>query len=242
MISHTISMYDIFRHHISSYDDNKNSTQISNTISHTISYTISYMISIAIVLISSVSPQVAAAERKLKHKLYPVNAMLEIEHCDTLQAAPKEELHQMLIGFYGEHVVPATFYEIKETLRRPDLVLSRTRDGAVSRYAVPDEMLKGAFVRLRDRLTACGSSDLMIQVSPEYGSHFLAMYTEPDVKHLTGERVKLLMLSLPFLLRDLIKPEVRSALKNISYPISYAISCAISYMISTEAMFGAYAL
>ena len=203
------------------------------------------MISIAIVLILSVSPphwQVAAAERKLKHKLYPVNAMLEIEHCDTLQAAPKEELHQMLIGFYGEHVVPATFYEIKETLRRPDLVLSRTRDGAVSRYAVPDEMLKGAFVRLRDRLTACGSSDLMIQVSPEYGSHFLAMYTEPDVKHLTGERVKLLMLSLPFLLRDLIKPEVRSALKNISYPISYAISCAISYMISTEAMFGAYAL
>ena len=69
------------------------------------------MISIAIVLISSVSPQVAAAERNLKHKLYPVNAMLDIEHCDTLQAAPKEELHQMLIGFYGEHVVPATFYE-----------------------------------------------------------------------------------------------------------------------------------
>jgi len=107
---------------------------------------------------SGVAPhQVAAAERKLKHKLFPVNVMLEIKHCDVLQAAPKEELHQMLIGFYGEHVIPATFYEIKETLRRPDLVLSRTRDGAVSRYAIPDDMLKGAFARSRDRLTSCSS-------------------------------------------------------------------------------------
>ena len=184
----------------------------------------------------------AAAERKLKHKLYPVNAMLEIEHCDTLQAAPKEELHQMLIGFYGEHVIPATFYEVKETLRRPDLVLSRTRDGAVSRYAVSDDMIKGVFARLRDRLTSCGSSDLMIQVSPEYGSHFLAMYLEPDVKHLTGDRVKVLMLSLPFLLRDLIKPEVRSAHKKISDTMSYAISHATLYASSTDAMFGACAL
>jgi hypothetical protein len=33
-------------------------------------------------LISNVYPdQVAAAERKLKHKLYPVNAMLEVKHC-----------------------------------------------------------------------------------------------------------------------------------------------------------------
>ena len=50
-----------------------------------------------IVLISSVFPhQMAAAEQTLKHKLHPVNTMLEIEHYDVLQAAPKEELHQML--------------------------------------------------------------------------------------------------------------------------------------------------
>ena len=174
----------------------------------------------------------AAAERKLKHKLYPVNAMLEIEHCDTLQAAPKEELHQMLIGFYGEHVIPATFYEVKETLRRPDLVLSRTRDGAVSRYAVSDDMIKGVFARLRDRLTSCGSSDLMIQVSPEYGSHFLAMYLEPEVKHLTGDRVKVLMLSLPFLLRDLIKPEVKAPTKR--YRIRYRMQYRMRYRMRLQ--------
>ena len=81
----------------------------------------------------------------------------------------------------------------------------------------------------------------MIQVYPEYGSRFLAMYIEPDVKHLTGDRVKVLMLSLPFLLRDLIKPEVRSAHNKISDAISYAISYAILYAFSTEAMFGACA-
>ena len=120
-------------------------------------HTISFAISDAKVLISSVAlHQVAAAERKLKHKLYRINAMLEIEHCDVLQAEPKEELHQMLIGFCGEHVVSATFYEIKETLRRPDLVLSRTRDGAVLRYAVSDDMLKGICLIAR-------SADLALQ-------------------------------------------------------------------------------
>ena len=51
----------------------------------------------------------------------------------------------MLIEFYDEHVIPATFYEVKETLCRQDLVLSRTRDGADSWYAVSDDMIKGAF-------------------------------------------------------------------------------------------------
>ena len=179
-------------------------------------------------MISNVYPdQVAAAERKLKHKLYPVNAMLEVKHCNVIQSAPKEELHQMLVGVYGEHVIPATFYEIKETLRRPDLVLSRTRDGAVSRYAVSDDMLKGTFVRLRDRLAICDSSTTMIQVSPDYAAHFLAMYMEPEVKHLTGDRVKVLMLNLPFLLRDLIKPEVRSNLQR--YRMRYRMLYRMRY-------------
>ncbi len=109
----------------------------------------------------------------------------------------------MLIGFYSEHVIPATFYEVKETLRRLDLVLSRTRDGggAVSQYAVSDGMIKGVLAQLRDWLTSCTSSDLMIQVSPEYGSHFLAMYLELDVKHLTGDRFKVLILYFPSLQR-----------------------------------------
>ena len=154
--------------------------------------------------------QVADAERMLKHKLYPISSVLKLKHCDSLQHAPKEELHQMLIGFYGEHVIPSTFYEIKETLRRPDLVLSRTKEGAVSRYAVSDAMLAAVYIRLRDRLALCDSSSTMVQVSPEYASHFVSMHTDDDtVKHLTGNRVRVLMLNLPFLLRDLIKPEVR---------------------------------
>ena len=59
----------------------------------------------------------------------------------------------------------------------------------------------------------------MIQVSPECASHVLAMNAEPDMKHLPGDRVRVLM-NLPFLLLDLIKPEVRSALpKDIVYYI-----------------------
>ena len=77
---------------------------------------------------------------------------------------------------------------------------------------MPEEMLEGVMIRLRDRFSCITSMSSMLQVSPEFASHFHSMYTEDDsIKHLTGDRVRVLMLNLPFLLRDLIKPEVRRA-------------------------------
>ncbi len=44
------------------------------------------------------------------------------EGFDAILSAPKEELHQLLIGLYGEHLLPVTMYEIEKTLRNPNTI------------------------------------------------------------------------------------------------------------------------
>ena len=49
----------------------------------------------------------------------------------------------------------------------------------------------------------------MVQVTPVYAAHFIDMYVDKHTgKHSTGDRIRILLLTLPFLLRDLIAPEV----------------------------------
>ena len=136
------------------------------------------------------------------------NAFYKAVDFDFLQALPREELHQFLVGVYGDYIIPATLYEVEQVLRRPDLVLSRPAADKV-RYLVTNDMLASVWSRLRDRLSALDSSSSMVEVTMDYATHFYDMYVEKHKgKHLTGERVRILLLTLPFLLRDLIVPEV----------------------------------
>ena len=49
----------------------------------------------------------------------------------------------------------------------------------------------------------------MVEVTPAYETHFIDMYVDKHTgKHLTGDRVRILLLTLPFLPQDLIAPEV----------------------------------
>jgi hypothetical protein len=52
-----------------------------------------------------------------------------------------------------------------------------------------------------------------------------------DGKHMTGDRMKILMLNLPLLMRDLLRPEVRYIDIILTYCISATISYSISYCI-----------
>ena len=154
--------------------------------------------------------QLEQAERELKHRLRIPNAYYGARDFDFLQSAPREELHQFLIGVYGDYVIPSTLYEIEQVLRRPDLVLSKP-GAKVPRYLVSNEMLAGVWARLRDRLSALDSSSSMVEVTKDYATHFCDMYVDKhEGKHLSGERVRILLLTLPFLLRDLIAPEVKT--------------------------------
>jgi hypothetical protein len=70
-------------------------------------------------------------------------------------------------------------------------------------------MLRGVWKRLRDRLASVDSSTSTVEITNDYAAHFYDMYiNNHDGKHMTGDRMKILLLNLPFLLRDLVAPEV----------------------------------
>ncbi len=60
--------------------------------------------------------------RELKHKLRPEKAFFKAEKLEFILSALKEELHQFLIGMYGDHLLPATMYEIKKALWGPETI------------------------------------------------------------------------------------------------------------------------
>ena len=192
------------------------------------SYMISYLISYPI--------QVERLVRQLKHKLRPENAYFKAHNFDAILSAPKEELHQILIGLYGDHVLPATKYEIEKVLRGPDTIKGFDKKKE-PQYIISKKMLRGVWKRLRDRLASVNSSTSTIEITNDYAAHFYDMYiNQHDGKHMTGDRMKILLLNLPFLLRDLVAPEVRLHIMHDIIPdIIYDISTEvypISYLIS----------
>jgi hypothetical protein len=147
--------------------------------------------------------QVKAKERELKHKLRPDNAFLKATGLNLPAAYPREELHQFLLGLYGEYILPATLHAYTQVLRDP--ALFKTPDSPL----VTEAMLRAVWTRLRNRLSSLDASSTMVEVTPAYATHFIDMYVDKHTgKHMTGDRIRILLLSLPFLLRDLIAPEV----------------------------------
>ena len=94
------------------------------------------------------------------------------------------------------------------------------RQGAeIVTHLISNERLAGVWVRLRDRLSAVNSSLCMMHVTEDYAAHFYNMYVNKhdEGKHLTGDRVQILLLLLPILLRDLIAPVVRACIFCVIY-------------------------
>jgi hypothetical protein len=86
--------------------------------------------------------QVKAKEKEIKHKLRPHNAFLRAKDLDLPAVCPREELHQFLIGLYGEYILPASLHMYNQVLRAPELYKSPDRP------LVSDAMLRGVWTRL----------------------------------------------------------------------------------------------
>jgi hypothetical protein len=72
-----------------------------------------------------------------------------------------------------------------------------------------NEAVARDFKRLADRLQGVEADTSMITISPEYAAHFLEVYVKKtENAKFTGDRVRFLMLTLAFVVRDLIAPEV----------------------------------
>ena len=153
--------------------------------------------------------RVGDAERELRHKLWPKNAWLRVKFFELFSSCPKDELHQWYLGLFGEHIIPAIFYRYEQALldENGDLILSNAS-------------MEALWQRLADRLQTVVTDTSMLTLSPEYAAHFHDIYVKKkEGATYTGDRMKMLMLTLPFMVRDLIAPEVIGSVALVVYSV-----------------------
>jgi len=182
--------------------------------------------------------KVSAFEQRIKHKLLPCNAWRLIPLFELFMSCPKDELHQWYdniclqqltylwykscitnvyvvtryLGLFGDHIVPAILYKYTQVLRRPDLLSSKGKP------LITKARLETVWTRLADRLATVVADTSMVTITPEYAGHFYDLYIHgKENAKLTGDRMKLLMLALPFMARDLIAPEVCTLSQSLRY-------------------------
>ena len=109
------------------------------------------------------------------------------------------------LGLFGDHIVLAVLYRYTQVLRREDLVNSKGKP------LVTVARLEAVWKRLADRFATVVADTPMITLSPEYAAHFHDIYIDgKEHAKMTGDHMKMLMLTLPFVVCDLIAPEATS--------------------------------
>ena len=112
-------------------------------------------------------------------------------------------VHHRYLGLFGDHIVPAVLYRYTQELRRPDLINSKGKP------PVTTARLEALWKRLADRFATVVADTSMITLSTDYAAHFHDIYIDgKENAKMTGDRMKMLMLKIPFMVRDLIAPEV----------------------------------
>jgi hypothetical protein len=94
-------------------------------------------------------------------------------------------------------------YRYTQVLRRSDHINSKGKP------LVTTARLDAVWKRLSDRFTTVVADTSMLTMSTEYASHFHDIFIDgKEHAKMTGDRMKMLMLALPHMVRDLIAPEV----------------------------------
>jgi hypothetical protein len=105
------------------------------------------------------------------------------------------------LSLFGDHIVPATriLYKYTRMLCRPDLLSSKGEP------LITKARLETVWTWLADSFATVVAETSMITIKPEYAGHFYDLYihSQENTK-LTGDSMKLLMLTLPFMASDLI--------------------------------------
>ena len=69
---------------------------------------------------------------------------------------------------------------------------------------LPESMLTGVFRRLETRLSSIRAEENMVTITADFAAHVYSLHVEKDVnKEHTGDRTMILMLAIPFVVRDL---------------------------------------
>ena len=139
-------------------------------------------------------------ESALKHLLFLDSAHMSLPDWNLFTGVPSCELHTLTQGLF-EHIIRTIFHGYEAVLRRSDLVYA---DG---KPLVGDLRLKLHIHRLEHRLQELNPDESIFTFQPCQVTLFHKAYHDQDSgAKMTGDNVKRLMLILPFLICDLIKP------------------------------------
>jgi len=114
-------------------------------------------------------------------------------------------MHQATIGLFG-HLVKSVIYKVEMTLRHDSYSTGKTAEGQ-TKYIIGMPRLGSVWTRLCRRLTHVHSDVCGLQLTPKYAAHVHHVFVEGK-SAFTASRMELLMLLLPFVLLDLIDPEL----------------------------------
>ena len=115
-------------------------------------------------------------------------------------------MHQATIGLFG-HVVKSVIHKVETTLRDKLYIRGKTADGQPV-YIIGMPRLDGVWRRLCRRLTHTCSDIGGYQLTPKYAAQVMQVFLYGK-STLTAVRFEMLLLALPFVLVDLIDPELR---------------------------------
>ena len=102
--------------------------------------------------------------------------------------------HCRYLGLFEDHIVPAVLHRYTQVLLRPDLINSKGKP------LLTTARLGVVWKRLSERFKTVEADTSMITLSTEYLVHFHDLYIDgKENAKMTGDRTKMLMLTLPFM-------------------------------------------
>ena len=117
-------------------------------------------------------------------------------------------MHMAVIGLFGTHICNSIVHKIRTTLRNESFIKGRTTEGNPI-YIISEAALEDVFDRLCERLQHFRSTRSGFQLTIKYTAHFKSVFLRGKGTFTAG-RMLLLMMALPFALRDLLNQELAS--------------------------------
>ncbi len=109
----------------------------------------------------------------------------------------------MYLGLFCDHTIPAVLYQYTQVLLHLDLVNSKGKP------LVTTARIEAVWKLLSARFTTVMADTYMITMPTAYTAHFHNIYIDgKEHAKMTGDQMKMLMLTLPFMVNDLTDPEV----------------------------------
>ena len=150
------------------------------------------------------------------------NAILELFDLgfDAVLQLPRCFLHLVILGLFGHHIIKAIIHLIESLISKAVYTTSFKNKGepGYRKAPLPENAIKSVLQRLANRMSSTVADESCLTITADFSMHFLKV-AEQGRSSFTGDRMMYILLTLPYLIRDIAGPELRrinSAIQSAS--------------------------